>query len=553
MANTDPVADTAGVVEQVWRLGREAGHCDVQPGRRGHRRAGGRAAGRARRDGRLRRPGAGVLRRRALRLRRGADAPGAGVRQGVRRRRRPARAGAAAHRGRPDERGRAVRRARPAPAGRRSPRRRSSPATCCSPRTSAPGCTSATCPPPARSRSCAGPRRKGWNVTAEVTPHHLLLTDELATTLRPGVQGQPAAAHRRGRRRRCAQALADGTIDAVATDHAPHAARGQGLRVGRGRVRDARAGDRAVGRAGGDGRHRPARLGRRRRPDVGPPGPHRPARRATARPLEVGAPANLVLVDPAARRDGRPVRAGVAAAATRPTPAASCPARSSRRSCAAATVLDGKLRAERRPIAYARTRWRARMSATPRAAGARGRPDVPRRGVRRRRRDVRRGGLLHRDDRLPGDADRPVLPPAGRRDDRAAHRQHRRQRRGRRVRPHLGERLRRARPGPARRRPGGRGATLDDELAAQGVVGISRRRHPGADPAPARARRDAGRRLRRRRPTRRALLRAGAAPSRAMAGADLAGEVTTARAVRRAGAGRRSGSPSPPSTSASSG
>src|SRR5690606_5226189 len=31
MANTSPVADTAGVVEQVWRLGREHGHCDVQP------------------------------------------------------------------------------------------------------------------------------------------------------------------------------------------------------------------------------------------------------------------------------------------------------------------------------------------------------------------------------------------------------------------------------------------------------------------------------------------------------------------------------------------
>src|SRR6058998_1218022 len=31
MANTDPVADTAGVVEQVWRLGQEAGHCDVHP------------------------------------------------------------------------------------------------------------------------------------------------------------------------------------------------------------------------------------------------------------------------------------------------------------------------------------------------------------------------------------------------------------------------------------------------------------------------------------------------------------------------------------------
>ncbi|MBB4930857.1 dihydroorotase [Lipingzhangella halophila] len=31
MANTDPVADSAGVVEQVWRLGRDAGYCDVQP------------------------------------------------------------------------------------------------------------------------------------------------------------------------------------------------------------------------------------------------------------------------------------------------------------------------------------------------------------------------------------------------------------------------------------------------------------------------------------------------------------------------------------------
>ncbi|MCW2621813.1 MAG: pyrC [Frankiales bacterium] len=31
MANTFPVADNAGVVEQVWRLGREAGHADVAP------------------------------------------------------------------------------------------------------------------------------------------------------------------------------------------------------------------------------------------------------------------------------------------------------------------------------------------------------------------------------------------------------------------------------------------------------------------------------------------------------------------------------------------
>src|SRR4051794_2389791 len=43
MANTDPVADTAGVVEQVWRLGRGAGHCGGFPGGAG---AGGRGGGR---------------------------------------------------------------------------------------------------------------------------------------------------------------------------------------------------------------------------------------------------------------------------------------------------------------------------------------------------------------------------------------------------------------------------------------------------------------------------------------------------------------------------
>jgi dihydroorotase len=31
MANTNPVADTAGVVEQIYRLGKEAGLCDVNP------------------------------------------------------------------------------------------------------------------------------------------------------------------------------------------------------------------------------------------------------------------------------------------------------------------------------------------------------------------------------------------------------------------------------------------------------------------------------------------------------------------------------------------
>jgi dihydroorotase len=31
MANTEPVADTAGVVEQVWRLGERAGWAQVRP------------------------------------------------------------------------------------------------------------------------------------------------------------------------------------------------------------------------------------------------------------------------------------------------------------------------------------------------------------------------------------------------------------------------------------------------------------------------------------------------------------------------------------------
>ncbi len=109
MANTDPVADTAGVVEQVWRLGREAGWAEVAPGRCGDRRAGRRAAGRARGDGRVGRPGPGVQRRRPLRLRRRAHAAGPGVRQGLRRGGGPARPGAAADRGRADARGGAVR------------------------------------------------------------------------------------------------------------------------------------------------------------------------------------------------------------------------------------------------------------------------------------------------------------------------------------------------------------------------------------------------------------------------------------------------------------
>jgi dihydroorotase len=64
-------------------------------------------------------------------------------------------------------------------------------------------------------------KSRGIDVTAEVTPHHLVLTDELAATYDPVYKVNPplrtaadVEAVRAG--------LADGTIDAVATDHAPH-------------------------------------------------------------------------------------------------------------------------------------------------------------------------------------------------------------------------------------------------------------------------------------------------------------------------------------------
>src|SRR5207237_1102565 len=64
-------------------------------------------------------------------------------------------------------------------------------------------------------------KSKGWRVTAEVTPHHLLLTEERAMRYDPVFKVNPplrteadVMALREG--------LLDGTIDCVATDHAPH-------------------------------------------------------------------------------------------------------------------------------------------------------------------------------------------------------------------------------------------------------------------------------------------------------------------------------------------
>lgn len=61
-----------------------------------------------------------------------------------------------------------------------------------------------------------------WDVTAEVTPHHLLLTTDLLSGYDPTFKVNPPLRPAEDVEALRA-ALADGTIDAVATDHAPHA------------------------------------------------------------------------------------------------------------------------------------------------------------------------------------------------------------------------------------------------------------------------------------------------------------------------------------------
>jgi dihydroorotase len=71
-------------------------------------------------------------------------------------------------------------------------------------------------------RAIRDAKRRGLPVTAEVTPHHLSLTDvaccsyNTSTKCAPPLRGEADVAALK-------EALADGTIDCIATDHAPHA------------------------------------------------------------------------------------------------------------------------------------------------------------------------------------------------------------------------------------------------------------------------------------------------------------------------------------------
>ncbi len=65
-------------------------------------------------------------------------------------------------------------------------------------------------------------KARGFKVTAEVTPHHLLLSDDLAESFDPVYKVNPPLRNKKDVEA-LREGIADGTIDIIATDHAPHA------------------------------------------------------------------------------------------------------------------------------------------------------------------------------------------------------------------------------------------------------------------------------------------------------------------------------------------
>ena len=65
-------------------------------------------------------------------------------------------------------------------------------------------------------------KSKGVNVTAEVTPHHLCLTDDILSNYNTNAKVSPPIRSKEDQKA-LVNAIKDGTIDCIATDHAPHA------------------------------------------------------------------------------------------------------------------------------------------------------------------------------------------------------------------------------------------------------------------------------------------------------------------------------------------
>ena len=297
MANTDPVADTAGVVEQVWRLGQAAGHCDVIPvgavtvGLDGTRMAElGTMADSAARvrvfsdDGKC--VSDASLMRRALEYVKAFDGviaqhaqeprltDGAQMNEGVN-------SSLLGLTGWPAVAEEAIIARDCLLAGHVGGRLHV--------------CHVSTAGSVELIRWAKG---KGWDVTAEVTPHHLLLTDDCAHSydatfkVNPPLRTQADVDALR-------DGLADGTIDCVATDHAPHALEDKetewgaalpgmiGLETALGVVAQTmvETGKLSWREVAARMSEVPARIGRLE---------------SHGRPLEVGQPANLVVIDPSA-------------------------------------------------------------------------------------------------------------------------------------------------------------------------------------------------------------------------------------------------------------
>ena len=250
-----PPLDDAAVVQAVLERGRRG---LVRRDGRGLHHAGPRGRG-ARADRRALRPRrARVHRRRRLRGRRRRDAPRVRVRD------RAARARCIAqHAEDPDARARraharggvvgAARHPGPARGGRvddRGARPRSSRAS------PAAATTCCTCRPRASAELVRAAKATGVRVTAECTPQHFTLTDEACASFDPVFKMNPPLRDRGRRRRASSPALVDGTIDAIATDHAPHTPETKERAVRGGAARDARRRDRARGRDHHAGRAR---------------------------------------------------------------------------------------------------------------------------------------------------------------------------------------------------------------------------------------------------------------------------------------------------------
>ncbi|MFN2479761.1 MAG: dihydroorotase [Pseudonocardiaceae bacterium] len=295
MANTDPVADTAVVVEHVYRRGREVGLVDVHPvgavtaGLRGERLAelGAMAASAATvrmfsDDGVCVHDS--LLMRRALEYVRGLDGVIAQHAEDPR-----LTAGAQAHEGEIA--------ARLGLAGWPAAAEESIVARdCLLARDAAAALHICHVSTAGTVEVLRWAKKSGIRVSAEVTPHHLLLTDERLAGYDPVNKVNPplrtavdTAALR--------AALADGIVDCVATDHAPHAGQDKDCEWSAARpgmlglqtalsvvmatmVRPGLLDWRGVARVMSE---RPARIG---------------GATGQGRAIAVGEPANLILIDP---------------------------------------------------------------------------------------------------------------------------------------------------------------------------------------------------------------------------------------------------------------